>query len=220
MFETATQTSKEVRSKTRWKILSVLLSYPDHPAFEGLLADALDVSLNALDVDMAKSVNNLRHLPLPELAKVYVNAFDMNEKTSLYLTAHELGESRERGAALVKLHMILRVMGYEIETGELPDYLPALFELFAEADDDEMLHELKYRVGIVCKAIEGRLEDEHPYRSLFTLAALSLPSESQRTARFDESSTVQQSQPTLTAPCALSADHDDALPMPYPLVYD
>lgn len=53
--------------------------------------------------EILERIAPLFKMPLLELQEHYVETFDYKDKTGLYLTAHELGDSRKRGAALIKL---------------------------------------------------------------------------------------------------------------------
>jgi nitrate reductase delta subunit len=100
------------------------------------------------------------------LEEDYVKTFDLSEVASLYLTAHEFGDSRDRGAALIQLAQLFSDVGYGLALGELPDYLPLLIELLA-VRPDSVGKELKDRVAAVAQQILQVLTDEHPYRPLF-----------------------------------------------------
>ena len=66
-----------------------------------------------------------------DLCARYVADFDVSGPTSLHLTYHRFGDSRQRGRALIALKRLLRAAGWELEHWELPDYLPLLIELAA-----------------------------------------------------------------------------------------
>ncbi|RJG22129.1 nitrate reductase molybdenum cofactor assembly chaperone [Paenibacillus thiaminolyticus] len=106
---------------------------------------------------------------LRELQERYVQVFDWKEKTGLYLTAHEWGDSRGRGAALVLLQHIAADSGYEPAEGELADYLPALYELLAAAPDNAHLQALKRRLAVATKRVLDHMPAGHPYEDLFDL---------------------------------------------------
>lgn len=64
----------------------------------------------------------------------YVELFDRGRATSLHLFEHVHGESRDRGMAMVELKQIYANAGYDLATGELPDYLPVLLEYLSCRD--------------------------------------------------------------------------------------
>ena len=57
--------------------------------------------------EVLKRIDPLFEMSEKELQELYVETFDYKEKTNLYLTAHELGDSRKRGAALIKLQKLI-----------------------------------------------------------------------------------------------------------------
>lgn len=116
---------------------SVCLQYPDDAvratlpvvarAVDGLPAGVARRRLTAfLDAAAATSPR--------ELAEHYVGIFDRRRRCCLYLTWWTDGETRRRGAALAGLKQRYRDAGMELETGELPDFLPVVLEYAATAD--------------------------------------------------------------------------------------
>ncbi|MEJ1715085.1 hypothetical protein SMA37_26085, partial [Escherichia coli] len=71
---------------------------------------------------LLEALEPLYTLSLQALREAYVTTFDWTESTGLYLTAHELGDSRDRGAALILLQHIIADAGFELTDGELADY--------------------------------------------------------------------------------------------------
>lgn len=197
------EASQGLGREERFKLVSVLLDYPDE-YFQDKLREATRVAEEAGDEAVMAAVSALRVVSPPELARCYVATFDLQEATALYLTAHELGDSRERGAALLHLHAMLRAAGLEPASGELPDYLPLLLEFLAEKPTGMPTGDLESRLYVVTGAIAERLEPRHPYRPLFVLLANTLPRPTARGA-------------TLAPVKDPDAESDT---LPYPLVYD
>lgn len=114
-------------------MLSLLFDYPDE-----YLKDHLDDIGGLLDGDgdiaagereaIREVVCWMRGTRLLELQQHYVQTFDLTQELSLHLTHHIYGESRERGPALVDLAEHYRAHGFEVATGELPDFLPLVLE--------------------------------------------------------------------------------------------
>ncbi|WP_024301913.1 nitrate reductase molybdenum cofactor assembly chaperone [Pseudogulbenkiania sp. MAI-1] len=71
------------------------------------------------------------------LEEEYVALFDRGRRTSLYLFEHVHGESRDRGPAMVDLHLAYARAGLALVEGELPDYLPAVLEFLSRRPRDE-----------------------------------------------------------------------------------
>ncbi|MGZ6639970.1 MAG: nitrate reductase molybdenum cofactor assembly chaperone, partial [Solirubrobacteraceae bacterium] len=68
-----------------------------------------------------------------ELARHYVQTFDLHKRSALYLTFYSLGDRRDRGLALLRLKKLYRTAGLPLEGSELPDYLPVMLEFAASA---------------------------------------------------------------------------------------
>src|SRR5690625_4039785 len=100
-------------------IASRILSYPDESFFdyESAMDELVDEEIDkeALKKQMMESYKGLFQLSHQELRETYVSTFDLKSKLELYLTAHELGDSSKRGAALIKLQKIINEAGFERE---------------------------------------------------------------------------------------------------------
>jgi nitrate reductase molybdenum cofactor assembly chaperone NarJ/NarW len=87
--------------------------------------------------------------PPARLAQHYVEVFDQRRRCCLYLTWWTDGETRRRGGTLAALKQRYRAAGVELDTAELPDFLPAVLEFAATADLAAGLHLLQeYRAGV------------------------------------------------------------------------
>lgn len=184
-----------------------LLAYPASPARAALaeIAAALR-QLPASDATamLADVARRLLAMDLVELETRYVATFDFNEATALYLTAHELQDSRRRGQALVELRSLLRASGFEEVTDELPDYLPLLLEFVAYAPPAVPSQPVKQRLAAVCARIRTAISDDNPYREVFVALLDVLPQPAQPNS--------EQSFP--------DREQADTGEMPYPLRYD
>jgi nitrate reductase molybdenum cofactor assembly chaperone NarJ/NarW len=115
---------------------------------------------------LAQAVEALFSGPLRELQETYVWTFDWKEKTGLYLTAHELGDNRERGAALILLQHIVRDAGFTPPSGELCDFIPLLYELLAVRSDHVHVRALELRLAAATERIRKHLSEDSPYSGL------------------------------------------------------
>jgi nitrate reductase delta subunit len=119
-----------------YKLLSVLLRYPDERLFAA--RDEITAAVAALPRSTGKDALGrfAEHLagnePL-ELAQAYVETFDLRRRTSLYLTYYLHGDTRKRGMALLRLKRLYAAGGLEQASDELPDYLPLVLEFAALA---------------------------------------------------------------------------------------
>ena len=146
------------------RALSALLSYPRDDLRQALpeIADAIHNSplvatreregLMALIVELAAG-------DLLETEERYVELFDRGRATSLHLFEHLHGESRDRGDAMVELKRLYEHAGFELSTGELPDYLPVVLEYLscrdlAEARD--VLSDCAHLLKVIARALMTR----------------------------------------------------------------
>jgi nitrate reductase molybdenum cofactor assembly chaperone NarJ/NarW len=123
---------------TRYQLLSLLLGYPTEDVVErrselteatqslapGRARDAIH---RFLDYFCGESALTLQ--------QHYVETFDLQKRSSLYLTFFTHGDTRRRGQELLRLKRLYRSAGFVIEGGELPDYLPLVLE-FASLDPE------------------------------------------------------------------------------------
>lgn len=193
-------------SRMAHKAAAFLLGYPD-TAFWSLLPE-IEASLrresdNPPLAILAGAASALRQLGEAALAPLYVATFDFNEAASLYLTAHELGDSRRRGSALLELRQMVRAAGFESSLPELPDYLPLLLEFLACAPPEVETGGLASRLATVCAHIHAKLAAENPYQPIFAALLAVLPP-------------VEETAAGTPFPLREGADTGE---MPYPLRY-
>jgi nitrate reductase delta subunit len=121
---------------TVYKLCSLALQYPD----EELVAARGELAAAAAELASGLAFGSLERFfawftdtaPL-ELARHYVQTFDLHKRSALYLTFYSLGDRRDRGLALLRLRKLYRAAGLPQEGSELPDYLPVMLEFAAHA---------------------------------------------------------------------------------------
>ena len=125
-----------------WKLLSLLLQYPDHELVAA--RDELERAASGLG-QIERFLACQRELPLGALQQAYVQTFDFDRRASLYLTYHTHGDRRQRGLELVRLKRRFAEAGLPLTGSELPDYLPALLEFAAlePVEGEALLNELR-----------------------------------------------------------------------------
>jgi nitrate reductase delta subunit len=127
-----------------YKILSVLLEYPEQelidnlPEIRAIVDESTDIDAEEKG-NLRKFLDHLVSMPLTELQASYVDTFDRIPEHSLHLTHHLFGEEsdRDRGPALIDLGEMFKEYGVKTVTNELPDYLPLLLEFASNLDDNE-----------------------------------------------------------------------------------
>jgi nitrate reductase delta subunit len=112
-------------------------------------------------------------LSLIKFQAEYVNNFDMTAENSLYLTYHLFDEQdRDRGPALIELTELYKTTGFEIGSGELPDYLPLILEYVSTMDDKASALSFLQQTAQAADIIASNLEkNESPYAPLVRMVA-------------------------------------------------
>lgn len=125
-----------------YKVLSVLLEYPtkdltDHWVDMNQLIDDMPNLAEEDKTILSGFTHWASSLSLTKFQAEYVNNFDMTADNSLYLTYHLFDEQdRDRGPALIELAELYKTTGFEIGSGELPDYLPLILEYVSTMDEE------------------------------------------------------------------------------------
>lgn len=172
---------------TTFGLVSLLLGYPDDDAVWNELPDAVDEA-KASGIDgLAEAGQALMGLGRLRAAERYVQTFDFSEEAALYLTAHETGDSRSRGQALLELRRVLAGAGYFEDPSELPDFLPLLFEFLSVSGAGELTKDLEARLAVACARIAARISPDNPYAAVIGAACAILPPASDEKLRELES---------------------------------
>ncbi len=103
-------------------LVSLLLRYPT----EEIINEIKD--LHTENPYIKDFLNSLKNKELMDLQQEYVRSFDLNDKSSLYLTYHRFRDDPKRGNYLSKLINYYRDKGYYFVENELPDFLPVVLE--------------------------------------------------------------------------------------------
>ncbi|WP_096270208.1 nitrate reductase molybdenum cofactor assembly chaperone [Paucisalibacillus globulus] len=154
-------------------IASRLLGYPSNLFMEEM-KELISLAEEAFESDEVKKEFNevyssFKDKEIKEIQEMYVATFDLKAKTGMYLTAHELGDSNKRGAALIKLQKIINQAGFERVDEELVDYIPMLLEFLSIAPEIKEKERLEYRMAIALERIRKNLEEETPYAKIIRI---------------------------------------------------
>lgn len=169
MFTSTPPSERETNNEqTAFRLISLLLQYPHEEwwQLDELFEAADEIESSAVKEQISRFLAEMKERSLDELGESYVNTFDFNAKTSLYLTYSELGEERERGQILVQLKDIYEAAGLLVESAELPDYLPMFLE-FVSLAPQELAQDMlgQYRSAIEQLGAELGLLNS-PYKRL------------------------------------------------------
>lgn len=159
---------------------SVLLSYPDERFAQS--REIIGASLPELPAAIADEFRAFlaatASMSLRELEEHYVETFDQRRRCSLFLSYYSVGDTRQRGTAILAFRQQLRGLGIEEQTQELPDHLCVLLEALARVDDArhdaavEMIASHREGIEVLRSALENI---GSPYVHVIIAVAKSLP---------------------------------------------
>ncbi|MGI8916230.1 MAG: nitrate reductase molybdenum cofactor assembly chaperone [Chloroflexota bacterium] len=157
------------RLQPPYKLISVLLQYPDAAlaaAQEELHTAVTALPRGAATTSLEQFWRYWEHTSPLAREQRYVETFDLQKRTSLYLTFYLYGETRKRGIALLRLKRMYAAAGLPLEAKELPDYLPAMLEFaaLAPAGYGQIVLE-EFRSGLELLRLSLQ-EQKSPYRFL------------------------------------------------------
>jgi nitrate reductase delta subunit len=159
-------------------VASVLLGYPDERLYDGL--DVLSAEVAGLPAGevrerLAAFLTHVASTAPAELAARYVATFDLKRRCCLYLTYYACGDTRKRGAALLRFKHALHQAGFELADGELPDHLAVVCELLARGAIRQARRlMLEHRAGV--EVLRAALEEERsPYAGVVAAVLATLP---------------------------------------------
>ncbi|MDO5670477.1 MAG: nitrate reductase molybdenum cofactor assembly chaperone [Corynebacterium sp.] len=159
---------------------SLLLDYPGDD-FGGRL-EAVDKHTGDLplpiDAELAAFLDAARALGLRGMQEHYVETFDQKRRCSLFLSYYSVGDTRQRGTAILAFRQALEQLGFEELSDELPDHLCVVLEAVAHSEGEqhaqtvEMLAAHRDGLEVLRTALDGI---GSPYAHLITAIAMALP---------------------------------------------
>jgi nitrate reductase delta subunit len=134
-----------------WQSASLLLGYPDERLLSQL--ELIGEAAKRLPVGIGQPLRTfVRHLqstPLTQLQTAYVDTFDTQRRSNLFLTYFAHGDTRKRGMALLRFKQTYLRSGFTLDDSELPDHLCVVLEYAATVDQEagrELI--LEHRAGL------------------------------------------------------------------------
>jgi nitrate reductase delta subunit len=161
-----------------YKILSVLLSYPEKE-MKDLLPEVIPelIAEKLLKEDeiegIRKFIAHFMKTDITDWQEYYVQLFDYSQVVSLNLFEHVHGDSKDRGQAMVDLIDYYNENGLELCQKELPDYLPAFME-FLSMQDPGIAAELLADPVEIIELILTRLKESESHYQYIIAAIISL----------------------------------------------
>ncbi len=161
-----------------FKVASALLGYPDAASHAARphLATAVDhLSDSSTRNELRRFVDWAERTDPTVAAAHYVETFDLRRRCCLYLTYYTDGDTRKRGMALLALKDRYRRAGLNLESADLPDYLPIMLEFAAIAPDNGDAALVDHRPGL--ELLRTALGDaDSPYVAVIDAVTAVLPS--------------------------------------------
>lgn len=161
-----------------YKLLSLLLQYPDERLIDArteLLSAVDDLPASPAKEALDRFCANWGTAAPTALAQAYVETFDTQKRTGLYLSYYLYGDTRRRGMELLRLKQLYRAAGLRLERGELPDYLPVMLEFAALAPagcGETLLAEYRAALALLHLSLH---EIDSPYALLLDALCAGLP---------------------------------------------
>jgi nitrate reductase delta subunit len=156
------------------RILGLLLDYPDDLLWESqselleIISEAAELSPEQQGM-LAGYIRQFCQQDLLDAQSSYTGLFDRGRATSLLLFEHVHGESRDRGQAMVDLLAQYHAAGLDIDSRELPDYLPLYLEYLSTLTTDEARSGLN-DIAPILALLGARLQERNSaYSQLFDL---------------------------------------------------
>lgn len=184
---TPTVTTNREQRHTIFMAAALLLDYPDEGFSEKAQAVAAQVDdlPPTIGQEFLEFLQAAQHLGERGLQTHYVDTFDQRRRCSLYLSYYAVGDTRQRGTALVSFGEHLKQLGFELNRDELPDHLCVMLEAAALARGDaheaavELLAAHRDGIEVLRTALE---QAESPYAHLVRAVCMALPQVDQETA--------------------------------------
>ena len=155
-----------------WALMSYLMRYPDDGLAQapgavatlppGPVREALERFLDGLPDELT-------------LRGAYVDTFDLRRRVTPHLTFYEHGDTRRRGAALLRLKRLYREAGLEFEADELPDHLAVMLAFAALAPDGYGQALLAEHLPALELLRSGLNETGSPYAHVVDAVCVALP---------------------------------------------
>lgn len=152
----------------QYKILSVLMDYPQAPLIEALpeIRQYLAVTPEVAE-ELEPLLSYLEQSSLITAQENYVATFDRTPAHSLHLFEHIHGESRDRGQAMVDLMEEYKRHGFEMNCAELPDYIPLFLEFLSQLSQEQALELFNEAIHIMAAIGDRLAQSQSVYAVLF-----------------------------------------------------
>ncbi len=120
--------------KKYFKVVSLLLQYPDEAFFRALpevKSVVIEICQGRCRAAIEAFIAGLEAGDCLQVQERYTALFDMSPSTSLDMTYHLYGDGEKRARLLARLQQDFASAGLEKKSTELPDFLPLILEFLA-----------------------------------------------------------------------------------------
>lgn len=128
---------REAQRRSLFMMASLLLDYPADNRYLEILAVTAEQAGElppAVARELTEFLEAARRLGLRGLQTHYVETFDQRRRCSPYLSYYAVGDTRQRGAAILAFRQQLQALGFELAREELADHIGVILEAAATGD--------------------------------------------------------------------------------------
>jgi nitrate reductase delta subunit len=152
------------------KVISRLLDYPTPEMFAAkdelkAIVEQTEELTNQNRTQLLDFIEQLTARDIFDAQESYDLLFDRGRALSLLLFEHVHGESRDRGQAMVDLMNVYKTNGFEVNSSQLPDYIPLYLEFLSE-QTPEFIEEWLGDICHLLAMLSERLIDRECYYSI------------------------------------------------------
>jgi nitrate reductase delta subunit len=149
------------------KVISRLLDYPTAEMFAAkdelkVIVEQTEELTNQNRTQLLDFIEQLTARNIFDAQESYDLLFDRGRALSLLLFEHVHGESRDRGQAMVDLMNVYKTNGFEVNSSQLPDYIPLYLEFLSE-QTPEFIEEWLGDICHLLTMLSERLIDRECY---------------------------------------------------------
>jgi nitrate reductase molybdenum cofactor assembly chaperone NarJ/NarW len=129
---------------------ALCLDYPDQVLLDQLplLHETADALPAPAGVPLRRFLDHVATTEPGQLARDYVETFDLRRRCCLYLTYYAHGDTRKRGMALLRFTDAYRRAGLRVVDGELADHLGLVCEVAARVPETGLALLRDNRAGV------------------------------------------------------------------------
>jgi nitrate reductase delta subunit len=120
--------------KAAFGFFARMLTYPEKLDFHPLVLEESIGYSHPAYASVLTFWNLMHEYSMESIEEMYVQTFDFQKETTLYMTYAKFGDGKERGKMLVGLKETYQRFGLDINSSELSDYLPLMCEFLFAAD--------------------------------------------------------------------------------------